>query len=83
MQPELVGTHGSGTIFLTNCNLLCVYCQNYEISHQGEGEVKDEALRVNERGIAYRGSLVRHLVLPDNLAVLRSRRRKAVPQRVR
>ena len=42
-EPELVGVHGSGTIFLTNCNLLCVYCQNYEISHQGEGEVKGEA----------------------------------------
>ncbi|MEM5811499.1 MAG: radical SAM protein [Candidatus Aenigmatarchaeota archaeon] len=36
-EPELVGIHGSGTIFLTNCNLLCVYCQNYEISHLGEG----------------------------------------------
>lgn len=42
-EPELVGVHGSGTIFLTNCNLLCVYCQNYEISHRGEGEVKGEA----------------------------------------
>jgi len=42
-EPELVGMHGSGTIFLTNCNLLCIYCQNYEISHQGEGEVKGEA----------------------------------------
>lgn len=42
-EPELVGAHGSGTIFLTNCNLLCIYCQNYEISHQGEGEVKSEA----------------------------------------
>lgn len=42
-EQELVGMHGSGTIFLTNCNLLCVYCQNYEISHRGEGEVKDEA----------------------------------------
>jgi putative pyruvate formate lyase activating enzyme len=41
-EPELVGTHGSGTIFLMNCNLLCVYCQNYEISHQGEGEIKEE-----------------------------------------
>lgn len=32
------GAGGSGTIFLTNCNLLCIYCQNYEISHQGQGE---------------------------------------------
>jgi putative pyruvate formate lyase activating enzyme len=28
-----VGEHGSGTIFFTGCNLLCLYCQNYEISH--------------------------------------------------
>jgi putative pyruvate formate lyase activating enzyme len=32
-----VSRGGSGTIFLTNCNLLCVYCQNYEISHLGYG----------------------------------------------
>jgi putative pyruvate formate lyase activating enzyme len=32
------GSGGSGTIFLTNCNLLCYFCQNYEISHGGEGE---------------------------------------------
>lgn len=41
-EPELVGLHGSGTVFLTNCNLQCVYCQNYEISQRGEGEVKGE-----------------------------------------
>ncbi|MCW4040795.1 MAG: radical SAM protein [Candidatus Bathyarchaeota archaeon] len=29
---------GSGTIFLTHCNLLCVYCQNYGISHLGSGD---------------------------------------------
>jgi len=36
-EPPLVGSHGSGTIFMTGCNLACVYCQNYEISQQGEG----------------------------------------------
>lgn len=36
-ERPLVGSHGSGTIFLTNCNLRCVYCQNYEISHLGIG----------------------------------------------
>lgn len=36
-ESPLVGTGGSGTIFMTNCNLLCVFCQNYEISHLGEG----------------------------------------------
>jgi putative pyruvate formate lyase activating enzyme len=37
-EPPLVGTHGSGTIFLTHCNLRCVFCQNYDISHLGEGK---------------------------------------------
>lgn len=32
-EPPLVGRYGSGTIFLTGCNLLCLYCQNWEISH--------------------------------------------------
>ncbi len=36
-EPPLVGRYGSGTIFLTNCNLGCVFCQNYDISHGGIG----------------------------------------------
>jgi putative pyruvate formate lyase activating enzyme len=37
-EPELVGHSGSGTIFFTNCNLWCLFCQNYTISHLKEGE---------------------------------------------
>jgi len=37
-EPPLVGHHGSGTIFLTHCNLRCIFCQNYDISHLGRGE---------------------------------------------
>ncbi|HAY37996.1 MAG TPA: radical SAM protein, partial [Desulfobacteraceae bacterium] len=37
-EGPLVGTHGSGTIFFTHCNLLCIFCQNYDISHLGHGE---------------------------------------------
>jgi len=36
-EPPLVGIGGSGTIFLTHCNLKCLFCQNYEISMGGEG----------------------------------------------
>ena len=36
-EPELVGYFGSGTIFFTGCNLLCLFCQNYDISHLREG----------------------------------------------
>ncbi len=44
-ETPLVGRGGSGTIFITHCNLLCIFCQNYEISHLGEGrEVTTEEL---------------------------------------
>jgi putative pyruvate formate lyase activating enzyme len=37
-EPPLVGFNGSGTIFLTHCNLRCIFCQNYDISHLGRGD---------------------------------------------
>ena len=37
-ERPLVGYGGSGTIFFTYCNMACVYCQNWEISHLGSGE---------------------------------------------
>jgi putative pyruvate formate lyase activating enzyme len=33
-----LGTHGSGTIFFSNCNLRCIFCQNFSISQLGEGK---------------------------------------------
>lgn len=36
-EAPLVGEKGSGTIFFSHCNLLCNFCQNYDISHQGCG----------------------------------------------
>jgi putative pyruvate formate lyase activating enzyme len=41
-EDVLVGIYGSGTIFLTNCNLGCIYCQNYDISHLGQGRLMTE-----------------------------------------
>jgi putative pyruvate formate lyase activating enzyme len=55
-EPPLVGRHGSGTIFLTHCNLRCFFCQNYDITHLGRGEpftLSDMArvmLRLQEMG---------------------------------
>ena len=37
-EPCISGENGSGTIFFSNCNMNCVYCQNYEISQQGLGK---------------------------------------------
>lgn len=44
-EPPLVGVHGSGTIFFSECNLACVFCQNYEISQLNRGtKVRAEGL---------------------------------------
>ena len=44
-ETPLVGIHGSGTVFFSGCNLRCVFCQNFEISHLEEGrEVSAERL---------------------------------------
>ncbi len=37
-EPCISGKKGSGTVFFSNCNLNCIYCQNYEISQQGKGK---------------------------------------------
>jgi putative pyruvate formate lyase activating enzyme len=41
-EPPLTGTHGAGTIFFSSCNLRCIYCQNYQISHGATGEFISE-----------------------------------------
>jgi putative pyruvate formate lyase activating enzyme len=55
-EPPLVGTHGSGTIFFTHCNLMCNFCQNWDISHEGHGDAASDRrlaemmLALQERG---------------------------------
>lgn len=55
-EPALSGFRGSGTIFFTHCNLRCPFCQNYPISHFGNGEpaTKEELahmmLKLQRRG---------------------------------
>ena len=55
-ERPLVGVGGSGTIFLSHCNLGCIFCQNWDISHRGSGtevEIVDLAgmmLQLQERG---------------------------------
>jgi putative pyruvate formate lyase activating enzyme len=55
-ERPLVGRGGSGTIFFSHCNLLCCFCQNWEINHRGDGRFITEAdlagmmLGLQERG---------------------------------
>lgn len=67
-EAPLVGTGGSGTIFFTNCNLLCVFCQNYDISHQGFGyEVDAEALAQIMNELQERGTHNINFVTPSHV----------------
>ena len=57
-EPCISGTHGSGTIFFTGCNLRCVFCQNREISRGGgTGEIltvpalRELMLRLRDQGV--------------------------------
>jgi putative pyruvate formate lyase activating enzyme len=58
-EPALVGTHGAGNIFFGNCNLRCVYCQNYQISQTHKEQIRNQVtherlaemmLELQERG---------------------------------
>lgn len=55
-EPPLSGTGGSGTVFFTHCTLKCVFCQNYQISHEQEGrpyseeELAQKMLGLQEQG---------------------------------
>jgi putative pyruvate formate lyase activating enzyme len=49
-EAPLVGSHGSGTIFFGHCNLGCVFCQNYDISHEPDDAAIGE--RVDHRQLA-------------------------------
>ncbi len=45
-EPPISGTKGSGTVFFSGCNLGCVFCQNYDISHNCKGKaVSDERIK--------------------------------------
>lgn len=66
-EKVLVGLRGSGTVFFTGCNLKCIFCQNYEISHFMEGEVINvEKLASIFKSLESRGALNINLVTPTH-----------------
>lgn len=56
-EPPISGSMGSGTIFFSNCNMRCVYCQNYQISQESEGEeisiesLAGNMIKLKEKGV--------------------------------
>ena len=79
-EPVLVGRGGSGTIFLAGCNLLCSFCQNYDLSHLRRGSPVgvDEIMQMM-MGLARRGCHNINFVTPSHVmpqlldAILRAR----------
>jgi len=67
-EAPLVGSHGSGTIFFSWCNLRCLFCQNYEISQLGEGEaVTPDTLAMMMLVLQKRGCHNINLVSPSHV----------------
>ncbi|MGQ9484482.1 MAG: radical SAM protein [Desulfosoma sp.] len=67
-EDPLVGRNGSGTIFFTHCNLLCLFCQNYDISHEGQGvSVSPEQLAGVMVELQQRGCHNINLVTPTHV----------------
>ena len=69
-EPCISGKNGSGTVFFSNCNLSCDFCQNYEISQQGIGkEISIERLSEIFIEQQERGANNINLVSPTSYAV--------------
>ena len=67
-ETPLVGHNGSGTIFFSNCSLQCNFCQNYEISHLGEGcAVTDDQLATIMLELQQSGCHNINLVTPSHV----------------
>ncbi|MDR2579168.1 MAG: twin-arginine translocation signal domain-containing protein [Chitinispirillales bacterium] len=67
-ETPLRGRNGSGTIFFSNCNLLCVFCLNWQIAHRGDGEQTTHAELANMMlNLQRRGCHNINLVTPTHL----------------
>ncbi len=75
-EVPLVGSRGSGTIFFANCNLRCVFCQNWPIAHKGRGrsasdtDIADMMMALQRRGCHNINLVTPTHVLPNILGAL-------------
>ena len=67
-EPPISGENGSGTVFFTNCNLACVFCQNYPISQLGNGNsITTEQLADKMIDLQNKGANNINLVTPTHV----------------
>jgi len=75
-ETPLIGKNGSGTFFFTHCNLRCIFCQNFEMSHLGEGreislnQMSDMMLVLQKSGCSNINFITPTHVVPQILAAL-------------
>ena len=83
-ERPLVGRHGSGTIFFAGCNLGCLFCQNYDISHLRSGEevsteyIASIMLALEERGCHNVNFVTPTHVSPQIMEATRTARKKGL-----
>ena len=76
-ERPLVGVSGSGTIFFSNCNLLCVFCQNWQINHRGDGnpttesQLADMMISLQNRGCHNINLVTPSHIVPNIITALR------------
>ena len=76
-ERPIVGRSGTGEIFFANCNLLCIFCQNWEIAHRGDGRqtshagLADIMLLLQERGAVNINLITPTHVTPHIVTALR------------
>ena len=67
-ERPIVGRSGTGEIFFSNCNLLCIFCQNWTIAHNGDGRVTSHSDLANIMlMLQNRGAVNINLITPTHL----------------
>lgn len=83
-EKPLVGRGGSGTIFFSNCNLLCCFCQNWQINHRGDGtnhdhqDLAEMMLALQQRGCHNINLVTPTHVVPHIIRALRIAARRGL-----
>ncbi len=73
-EPCLSGTKGSGTVFFSGCNLGCVFCQNYQLSHSAYGaQISEKQLMKTFDALIEKGIHNLNLVTPTHYAPMLAR----------
>ena len=83
-EPAISGTHGICNVFFSHCNMQCIYCQNYQISHNGISsshnrtieDVTDEIIKCLDEGCESVGFVSASHMIPQMVMIINSLKNK-------